>query len=964
MSIEKELTQAAQHGFIDNRIEAADVYQPRLVTNQHDDTVLAAIEDELRDCKSFTIAVAFVTLGGLIDLKPVLADMALHGIRGRLVTSTYLSFNQPAVFSDLLHIPNLDVRVLDQDGFHTKAYYFQHANYESVLIGSANLTQNALKVNFEWNLRVTSTERGDVVREVKQNLKELWDQATPLTPAWIEGYAKHWPPAPQRAEAVAEQARDYLKPNLMQRNALATIAELREQKHAKRALVVAATGTGKTILAALDVQRFKPRKMLYVVHREQILRKAMASFKQIIGGPDKDYGILSGSEHDTEAKYLFATVNMAAKPAICQELGRDAFDYILIDEAHRVGENAPGEKETMYQRLMGFYQPKFMLGMTATPDRMDSTNVYEFFDYNLAYEISLLDALDDQLLVPFHYIGVPDYQKNGLTITDSTTLKDLVSDERVDYLISKTYYYGPREGGVHGLIFVSRVDEGRKLADKLRERGIGATFVSGSDSITAREAAVRDLEQGRIQYIVIVDIFNEGVDIPILNQVVMMRPTQSSIIFLQQLGRGLRKAEGKEFLTVLDFIGNYKENYMIPMAFDKAHRSNKERIRQEVIAPTISGVSTISFEEVARKNVLRTISQAKLGALSRLKQDYYVLQAKIGRKPMLMDFAKLGSVSYIDIVTFQKTVYDLQRKSEPKNLPKPLSDRQYKFLLFLSMEIAVARRPIEAWVLQQLMAGSKLTSANILVAIQARGWFCDEETLHSVGRVLERKYHTLGVSLKRYGSLPLVQIRQGSWVLAPDFAEDLADENFRPYAEDAVAVNLFELQNGPYDLQNRFTIGEKYFRKDVIRMLNWETEQNGQNVGGYMMRSDKRFIPVFIALEKTDKFSSKMAYEDEFIDHSTMRWYSKSGRKTDSRVEQILINNHDWDMIHLFVKKSDHDKGEGNDFYYLGSAKVTTSENVVRLNAEGKATNLVRFRLNLQHSVNSGLYRALNDFEE
>ncbi|WP_278284772.1 DEAD/DEAH box helicase [Weissella cibaria] len=290
-----------------------------------------------------------------------------------------------------------------------------------------------------------------------------------------------------------------------------------------------------------------------------------------------------------------------------EKLGSDRFNYILIDESHRVGHNQDSDRETMYQRFMNYFKPEFMLGMTATPERTDGVNVYEYFDYNVAYEISLLDALDSELLAPFHYIGVTDFEKDGEIIDDTTELRRLVSDERVNYLLEKTNYYGYSGPTLHGLIFVSRIDEGEALVKALATRDIAARFISGKNSVEERERAVADLEDGTLAYIVTVDVFNEGVDIPKVNQIVMMRPTVSSIIFLQQLGRGLRKIDGKEYVTIIDFIGNYSNNYMIPMAFDKSRSSNKERIRKNIISPAVTGVSTINFEQVARQQILRAV---------------------------------------------------------------------------------------------------------------------------------------------------------------------------------------------------------------------------------------------------------------------------------------------------------------------------------------------------------------------
>lgn len=962
MNTNDEIVKGLHFGFIDNTTQALERYQPALVTN-HNGTVLDTLEEELRSSDSFTIAVAFVTLGGLLDLKSTLADIASHGVKGRLITSTYLSFNNPDVFDDLLHIPNLDVRVLDQDGFHTKAYYFNHEDYESILIGSANLTQNALKKNFEWNLRVTSTERGDIVDNVKNELNNLWMQAEDLTSDWINQYRKQWKSIdyskviPKQPLKVAESK--IPEPNKMQKPALDALTELREVQHAKKGLIVAATGTGKTYLAAFDVQQVKPKRVLFVVHRAQILNSAMASFKKILGGSDNDYGILSGEKKNFNARYLFATVNMASDEKICQKLGADTFDYMIIDEAHRVSQNQPGVKKTMYQKLMDFYQPKFTLGMTATPERTDGTNVYSYFDYHLAYEISLLDSLDNDLLAPFHYIGVTDYEKDGMVIDDKTSLQYLVSDERVDYIISKTKYYGPRHN-IHGLIFVSHIDEGQELETKLNNRGIKACFVSAKDSVDDREDAVNKLEHGDLTHIIAVDIFNEGVDIPCLNQIVMMRPTQSSIIFLQQLGRGLRKYPNKESVTVLDFIGNYDENYMIPMAFDRSNTSNKEKIRKQIISPSISGVSTINFEEVARNRVLSAVSKVRLDDMKRFRHAYFNLKDKIGRQiPMLMDFEKISTISVDDIVRKFNTVYDMQNKFEKDPIPQ-LNKTQYPFVDFISRELTVSKRPLESWILKQLFNNRTLSDENILSELKSRNVFVDHESLNSASSILDLSYF-MDRNKKKYGGVPLVHRSNNQWEFSKEFKSELHSPTFEKYFLDAVDTNLWNLHEQPASYTDRFTIGEKYYRADVIKLLNWKKEQNAQNVGGYIMRPDDKYLPVFIALEKTEKFQNKMAYEDEFLDRSTMKWFSKSGRSTSSKTEQKVIDHKGFGMIQLFVKKSDDDKHEGNDFYYLGSAKILTAKNTLAENSDKKQIKLIDFTLRLEHEVNLSLYRALTE---
>lgn len=961
MATKEELRAGAEFGFIDDGVEAQERYQPMLLTNQGGDTVLDHLYDELQTTQGFTFAVAFVTEGGLIDIKSTLNDLANRGIRGRLITSNYLDFNQPKVFKELLKLPNVDVRIINENGFHIKAYSFNHGDYTSVIIGSANLTQTALKKNFEWNLRVTSTDQGDITKQIQERLDDLWDQSVPLTEKWIADYSEHYQerkPEFRIDRSFVDNSAE-ITPNKMQEPALEALADLR-QRGARKGLVVSATGTGKTYLAAFDVKQFNPDRMLFVVHREQILKKSIESFKKILGGSDSDYGLLSGTQKNYDAKYLFATVNMVSRPDIMEKLGSDRFDYILIDEAHRVGHNQDSDRETMYQRFMNYFKPEFMLGMTATPERTDGVNVYEYFDYNVAYEISLLDALDSELLAPFHYIGVTDFEKDGEIIDDTTELRRLVSDERVNYLLEKTNYYGYSGPKLHGLIFVSRIDEGEALVKALATRDIAARFISGKNSVEERERAVADLEDGTLAYIVTVDVFNEGVDIPKVNQIVMMRPTVSSIIFLQQLGRGLRKIDGKEYVTIIDFIGNYSNNYMIPMAFDKSRSSNKERIRKNIISPAVTGVSTINFEQVARQQILRAVGDAKLDSAARFKDAYNTLKQKIGNKiPMLVDFVRMGSVAIEDVVDKYKNLLAYQLKFETLDAVPNFDSQKVKLLSYLSKEIAVSKRILEIDILSWLIEFGQISDTEIKSRFDDAQYFYDAETLDSVERILNMSYFMKGTA-EKYGDLPLIERTNGVWQLTDDFKKVLSDNTFKTYVSDAItAGRLNLLQN--FDPSVRFQIGQKYLRTDVIKMLDWDKEQTGQNVGGYMKRPDDKFLPAFITLDKTDNYVNLVAYEDGFINRDTMVWFSKNQRTLKSPTEKLISESNEFGFIQMFVKKSGVVAADGKDFYYLGSAKVLSAEQETKRDAKDKETTLIKFEIRLEHPVNQSLYRALTE---
>ena len=394
----------------------------------------------------------------------------------------------------------------------------------------------------------------------------------------------------------------------MQEAALEEIQAVREAGRDK-GLIISATGTGKTYLSAFDVRRFKPNRMLFIVHREQILKKAKSDFQRILGGIEEEFGILSGTNKQTNAKYLFATIQTISKEETLYQFDREAFDYILIDEVHKAG-------AASYHRVIDYFQPQFLMGMTATPERTDDFNIYELFDYNIAYEIRLQEALEEDMLCPFHYFGVTDLEYNGEIIDDATILSKLVTEERVNHMLEKIQYYGFSGDTVKGLIFCSRKDEAQKLSIALNEKGFRTVALTGDDSQEEREHRVNQLENGVLDYILTVDIFNEGIDIPSINQVVMLRQTQSSIIFIQQLGRGLRKHDSKDFVTIIDFIGNYKNNYLIPIALSGDKSQNKDNVRRRTIDTSyIKGVSTVNFEEIAKKQIFKSINNSKLTAL-------------------------------------------------------------------------------------------------------------------------------------------------------------------------------------------------------------------------------------------------------------------------------------------------------------------------------------------------------------
>src|SRR5699024_5139882 len=316
---------------------------------------------------------------------------------------------------------------------------------------------------------------------------------------------------------------------------------------------------------------------------------------------------------ETDAKYLFATIQTISKQEMLDQFDPKEFDYILIDEVHKAG-------ATSYLRVIDYFKPNFLMGMTATPERTDDFNIYKLFDYHIAYEIRLQEALEEDMLCPFHYFGVTDIEYKGEMIDDTTILSKLVTEERVNHIVDKINYYGYSGDRVKGLMFCSRKKEAVQLSEALNHKGFRTVALTGDDSQEERIHQVNRLENGALDYILTVDIFNEGIDIPSINQVVMLRQTQSSIIFIQQLGRGLRKHDTKDFVTIIDFIGNYKNNYLIPVALSGDKSQNKDNIRRHTSETTyIKGVSTVNFEEIAKRQIYQSINTSNLTSMKILK---------------------------------------------------------------------------------------------------------------------------------------------------------------------------------------------------------------------------------------------------------------------------------------------------------------------------------------------------------
>lgn len=940
---------AILNGLYSQQYPGHELLTPQLLTNGAAGTIWQTIQDELQHCQYFTWAVAFITQDMLVPFKAIMADLADKGVGGTILTSDYLGFNRPQVFVELSKIPNLTVKIVDQNGFHVKGYLFDHDNYQTAVIGSANFTRSALLQNVEWSLKVTSLEDARLTYQLTSQLKELQEASQPLSASWLAAYRQGWQ-APARSTAHRSPQTPAIVPNQMQRPALQSLRAL-VKSGAHRGLVVSATGTGKTYLGAFAVKDFQPQRFLYVVHREQIAKKSRQSFQRVIGGLTSDYGLLTGNRHDWDAKYLFATVQTLSQPATLKRLKATAFDYILVDEAHRA--TAPS-----YARIFAHFRPQFWLGMTATPERMDKQDVYALFDYHLAYEIRLKEALAADMLAPFHYVGIQDYERDGEVITETSDLRNLVADQRVKYVLDQMEYYGYCGAQARGLVFCSRQAEARELAAKFTAAGHPAVALTNEDSERRRQKVVSQLEAGTIEYIVTVDLFNEGVDIPSLNQIVMLRNTQSAVVFIQQLGRGLRKYPGKDYVTVLDFIGNYQNNFLIPLALNQDTSRQADRARQEVRIPPAIEVSTINFRRVAADRILQSLAAVKLDSMRELRQAYQELYHRLGRVPLLADFYRYGSVSPL-VFANNSRLANYGAFLQKMGVPVKLTAAENAVLAFITKELLNGKRPHELVLLKLLLAAPnyQCSQEELLRALKKVGAYVGGDVLQSLDAILSLNFFDVkaGKETKKaaYGDQPIV-IHQGllDYQLGPTVVAALVNDDFRRLLNDAVMTGLFLSHD--YDPSQQFTLYRQYDRKDVCRLLNWPLDVSAPMYG---YRVGDRECPIFITYHKTDDQQRNAIYDNQLQNGQSLRWYTRSPRHLSSPEVDKLLHTQPAIKLHLFVKRSD---AVGKEFYYLGPATIQPgSAKEEKLGKKQKAA--VGMNLTLVHPLSVRMRRLLFD---
>lgn len=985
-----ELRLGFETAYINGSVASNSFYSPQFVSNNYKDgkKVLSSIEDELLRCDKFQISVAFITLGGITPLLQTLKELEKKNIPGEILTTNYLNFSEPKALDKLNGLSNITLKMYDVqeagEGFHTKGYIFKTDEVYRIIIGSSNITSAALTRNQEWNTKLVSTEQGEMAKEIVAEFNKLWNSQYALDfNEFYENYKEQYKIIKHqrdiaRKDQVVSLEKYRLKPNSMQVGFITNLKKILEAGE-DRALLISATGTGKTYASAFAMRELGFKRVLFLVHRGQLARQTKKSYEKVFA-KSVSMGLVGAGYHEYDADYVFATVQTLNRDEHLLQYDKDAFDCIVLDEAHHVTADT-------YQKIMKHFSPKLWLGMTATPDKRDDNvagrNVYELFNYQIAYEIRLQQAMEENLLCPFHYFGITDLSIVG-DDKDNRDFSMLTSDERVKHIIQQANYYGYSGEKVKGLIFCSSIKETQELSYKFNNivnPDTGEYFrtiaLNGDANEQERQDAFERLAMNEseanvhkqpLDYIFSVEILNEGVDIVEVNQVIMLRPTQSPIVFIQQLGRGLRKADGKEYVVILDFIGNYNNNFMIPIALSGDRTYNKDNIRRYIMegGRIIPGASTVHFDEISKKRIFASVDNANFSDIKLIKENYINLKNKLGRIPALKDFDDYGEMDVIRIFDNNSlgSYYKFLVKYE-KNYKIRLSQEEEKIVEFISKKLANGKRIQELQLLKRtLLYANGLSKCGLFTGLSqdllTYGKSISKEQQENIINVMTNEFPA-GSSKKTYSQCVFIEKEGNDYKPTKTFLEMLSNRDFYNVIKELVDFGISRYERDykqSYDVTD-FVLYQKYTYEDVCRLLNWEQNEVPLNIGGYKYDKKTKTFPVFINYDKSEDISDTTKYEDHFVPGFRDRLIaiSKSGRSLQSEdVQNFLKAKERGIRVELFVRKNKDDK-ISKEFYYLGH--MTASGNTKEFTMPNTQKTAVEIEWILDVPVREDIYEYI-----
>jgi len=902
------------------------------------------IRSGLGVAKRLDVSVSFVRFSGVQLIIDALKDFLARGGEARLLTSTYMGITQPEALRALSGLKGLECRVQisSKVGFHPKIYLFLNDDSQG-WVGSSNLSKGGLVSNIEANLMASDH---DTVNLLSSSFDELWNRSDVFNvdSLWIDTYAaallrqisRHQfisPPPPFSSTVTPIERDQQPTPNQAQTEALRALANLRSQSE-NRAVVIAAPGVGKTYLAAFDAFNAKAKRVLFVSHRLEHLVQAQQTFAKVF--PQSTTGIVGAGRSDTAADLVFCTIqSLGSKLSELLDFG--AFDYVVIDEFHHAAAQT-------YRRAIEDLQPGFLLGLTATPERQDGHDILELCDYNIAYEVRLVEAVNNGWLLPFHYFGIGDstvdwetikWRNRAFNVADLETA--LAIEKRVDLILehaTEKGYDGNRRATVG---FCAGVRHANFMAVQLNERGFCAAALTGEDSIEVRQATYAQFADPNhpLEWLFVADLLNEGVDIPAINSLLFLRPTDSATVFIQQLGRGLRLTEGSEVLTVLDFVGHHRNAWLALEAISDRTASTNITTVLSVTPPRDCEIILDDLTKAILSKVKRFVGRKR----DSCQEAYELLRDESG-PPFPIDlWGRLDMPEFSDFRSTFGTWLKLRvEMGDETAWERSLDENSTVSRLFAICEKDWQQSRVYAYALIWALLMQPTDPVAGYEAFFARfpKWLPEYKQLDKTNAWITVE--------KQFGEL-IVNQR-----LAPDIFQVAPSVELGHHVESRIRLTLekdFKLRHGGVlKSPDALRVHGRYSRNEIVNHFGVQYDPARHNLGVIKF---PQHIVIITKLD-TDGAKSEFQYKNVLLAPDLMQWQSQNQqRQANSRY--LLDHKNLGTTIHMFVQRRSH-----SEVFYLGPVNVVA--------VEGNGPMTVNFQL--QHRVGlvaADLNVTFDDFE-
>lgn len=875
------------------------------------------LDREMRSADSVDVLVSFIKWSGLRLLMPAFEELSARGGHVRVVTTSYMGASDAEAVEWLARLPKASVRVsldTERTRLHAKAYHFRrNTGFSTAYIGSANMSQAAMTSGLEWNLKITAQDLPHIVEKFVAEFETYWNsrEFTPFNPNEPQAFRDAIHHARSRT-TLAPVFFD-IRPHPFQERILDALQSERLTHEQWRNLVVAATGTGKTVVAAFDFRRFfeqanRQARLLFVAHRREILEQAVVTFRAVIRIPD--FGeLLVGPHTATRLDHLFCSVEMIQTRRLWEQVGSTFYDFIVVDEVH----HGPA---TSYRPVFERFQPRILLGLTATPERMGGESVAADFGNRFAAEIRLPEALEEKLLCPFHYFGIADpislesdrFWRAGKydiqELENVYTGAHVAALQRVDVIIAALLRYEPNLESVRGIGFCVSVKHAEFMAEKFNDRNIRSAVLIGETDQQRRAELLEDFRTGQLRLLFTRDVLNEGLDVPDINTVLFLRPTESLTVFLQQLGRGLRHAAGKDCLTVLDFVGQAHRRYRIDRKLKALLSKTRFNIEREVQTdfPHLPPGCSIKLDRLAREYVLANIRENLRNLANQVPDRLESFYNDSGQALTFANFIRFHDYDP-DLLLKRATWSEWKAGSQLRSRPM---DPDLDLLRSTLITIAQTTGPRELQRLRRVI--SCLQVGDITGAISAAG--------SSAVALYYRLWGKPGPKI-------------GITTLENSFARLALNSSILSDLQEIIDWAIDDTRIGGVTLELPFAceleLHAQYGNDEINAMLGLASfERPGMRGVGLLHNEMLKAYGVLITFQKTEReFSPTTMYADYPVSRELLHWESPANTAQMSEAGQNLTNHTQRGYtVLIFARENKRRNGLATPFTYLGPASV------------------------------------------